>query len=81
MDDTSNDIVKFTAGRGPRELELLASVHFWAQKQLDLADEYTVEYCHEKLVDLKPDAGFKLADVERAIQTLEDNGFLDTVKE
>ncbi len=78
LDKTLDDIVKFTAGKGPRDLELLASVHFWAQKQQDLTDEYTTEYCHEKLMDLKPDAGFKILDVERAIKNLEDNDFLSS---
>ncbi len=76
LDDTLDDIVKFTAGKGPRSLELLASVHFWAQRQQDLTDEYTAEYCHEKLTELKPDAGFKIEDVEQAIKTLEVNDFL-----
>lgn len=81
LDETLDGIVKFTAGMGPRDLELLASVHFWAQRQQDLSDEYTAEYCHEKLTELKPDAGFKLADVERAIETLEDNEFLEPIEE
>jgi len=81
LDKTLDEIVKFTAGQGPRELELLASVHFWAQKQQDLTDEYTVDYIHEKLTELKPDAGFTSKDVERAIQNLEDNNFLVPVEE
>ena len=81
IDESLDNIVKFTAGKGPRDLELLASVHFWAQKQQDLTDEYTVEYCHEKLTKLKPDAGFKITDVERAIETLEDNDFLNPTEE
>lgn len=76
LDNTLDDIVTFTAGKGPRDLELLASVHFWAKKQQDLSDEYTAKYCHEKLTELKPDAGFKIHDVERAIESLEDNEFL-----
>ena len=76
LDFSIDEIVKFTAGKEPRELELLASVHFWAQRQQDLSDEYAVEYCHEKLMELKPDAGFTRSDVERAIEILEDNKFL-----
>ena len=81
LDGTLDSIVKFTAGKGPRDLELLASVHFWAQRQQDLSDEYTAEYCHEKLTELKPDAGFKIGDVKRAIETLEDNEFLEPINE
>lgn len=81
LDETLDNIVTFTAGRGPRDLELLASVHFWAQRQQDLSDEYTAEYCHEKLTELKPDAGFRLTDVERAIETLKDNEFLAPIEE
>ena len=81
LDDTLNDIVKFIAGKRPRDLELLASVHFWAQRQQDLSDEYTVKYCYEKLTELKPDAGFKITDVERAIETLKDNKFLELIEE
>jgi uncharacterized protein YwgA len=81
LDSTLDKIVKFTAGKGPRDLELLASVHFWAQKQQDLTDEYTVEYIHEKLTELKPDAGFTSSDVERAMQNLENNDFLVPITE
>lgn len=76
LDKTLDEIVKFTAGHSPRELELLASVHFWAQKQQDLLDEYTTDYIHDQLTVLKPDARFTSTDVKRAIQSLEDNGFL-----
>ena len=76
LDKTLDEIVKFTAGLVPRELELLASVHYWAQKQQELTDEYTVDYIHEKLTGLKLDAGFTSADVERAIQYLKDGNFL-----
>jgi len=75
--DTSLDkIVKFIAGRGPRALELLASVHYWAARQQSLLDEYTVEYVFEKLNDLKPDANFTPEDVKNTIQILEENEFL-----
>lgn len=81
LDEKLDDIVKFAAGKSPRELELLASVHFWAQRQYDLSDEYTAEYCHEKLTDLKPDAGFSITDVNQAIAKLVDNKFLKPVKQ
>ena len=84
LDKTLDEIIKFTAGMGPRELELLASVHYWAQRQQELTDECTVDYIHEKLTGLKQDAGFTSADVKRAIQNLKDGNFLvpfcDTVK-
>mgnify|MGYP001578535968 FL=1 len=71
-----NEIVKFTAGKSPRNLELLASVHYWAKRQQELLDEYSVDYVLEKLTELKPDAGFKQSDVENAIDTLETHEYL-----
>ena len=76
IDKDLTEIVKFIAGRTPRELELLASVHFWAVKQQDMFDEYTVENILEKLTELKPDAGFTLKNVQEAINTLEGTGHL-----
>lgn len=76
LDFKLNEIVKFTAGKSPRELELLASVHYWAIRQQDLLDEYSVEYVLEKLTELKPDAGFKQSDVENAIETLVTHEYL-----
>ena len=77
IDSDLNYIIKFVAGKSPRELELLASVHYWADKQMTMSDEYTADYVHEKLTELKPDAGFKKTDVESAIQSLKDEGFLN----
>ncbi|WOV93764.1 MAG: hypothetical protein R1F52_03810 [Candidatus Nitrosoabyssus spongiisocia] len=71
-----DEIIKFSSGLNPRELELLASVHFWAEREQGYLEKYTSEYILEKLTDLKPDAGFKKDDVEWAIEKLEDNGFL-----
>lgn len=76
IDLTLNDVIYFIKGRSPRELELLASVHYWAKKQEFVLDEYTVEYIFDKLTELKPDAGFKKQDVERAIQILESSKYL-----
>jgi len=76
LDSELNEIVKFTAGRNPRDLELLASVHYWAIRQQDLLDEYSVDYILEKLTELKPDAGFKQSDVEYAIETLVTHEYL-----
>lgn len=69
-------VTKFASGKKPRELELLASVHYWAKKQKFLTDRYDAKYLHEKLLELKPDAGFKLKDIENAINTLEYNEYL-----
>ena len=78
--ETSSDLgesldrtMKFVAKRRSRELELLASVHFWAERS-DGGD--TVEYVHRMLEDLKPDAKFTKTDVETAILELRKNGFL-----
>ena len=76
LDLVLDEIVKFSTGKGPRELEFLASVHFWTQKQQDLTDEYTVDYIHEKLTELKPNAEFTSLNVEGAIRNLEDSNFL-----
>lgn len=71
-----NEIVKFIASKNPRDMELLASVHYWAIREQELLDEYSVDYIFGKLTDLKPDAGFKKSDVERAIETLVINEYL-----
>ncbi len=76
LDSELDEIVKFTAGKSPRDLELLASVHFWAMRQQDLLDEYSMNYVLEKLTELKPDAGFKQSDVEYAIETLVTHEYL-----
>jgi uncharacterized protein YwgA len=76
LDSELNEVVKFTAGKSPRDLELLASVHYWAKRQQELLDEYSVDYVLEKLTELKPDAGFKQSDVENAIDTLETHEYL-----
>ncbi len=77
IEDDMDSIVKFVAGKSPRRLELLASVHFWALKQLVVSDGYSSEYVFEKLMDLKPDAGFTRSDVKQAIETLEMHEYLD----
>ncbi len=71
-----DEIVSFVAGRSPRDLELLASVHFWAVRQQELMDEYSTEYVLEKLTELKPDAHFTQKDVEYAIDVLETHEYL-----
>lgn len=71
-----DNIVSFVADRTPRDLELLASVHFWAVRQQELMDGYSVEYVLEKLTELKPDAHFTQKDVEYAIDVLETHEYL-----
>ncbi|WP_042683963.1 hypothetical protein [Candidatus Nitrosotenuis chungbukensis] len=71
-----NEVIRFIKGKSPRELELLASVHYWAKKQEALLDEYTPDYIFDKLTDLKPDAGFTLQDVKRALETLGSSNYL-----
>jgi len=80
VDKKLNEIIKFTSGKKPRELELLASVHFWAKKQQFMLDEYTSKYIHNKLTELKPDAGFNESNVKGAIETLEFNEYLKPTK-
>jgi len=69
-------VTKFISGYKPRDLELLASVHYWAKKRQVLTDEYDSGYVFEKLLELKPDAGFTVKDVEKAIDTLEYHEYL-----
>ncbi len=71
-----DNIVSFVADRTPRDLELLASVHFWAERQQELMDEYSIEYVLEKLAQLKPEANFTQKDVEYAIDVLEEHHYL-----
>lgn len=71
-----DEIVSFIAGRSPRDLELLASVHFWAVRHQELMVEHSVEYILEKLTELKPDAHFIQKDVEYAIDVLKTHEYL-----
>ena len=64
MDRTLDHIVNFIEGKSPRELELLASVHYWAQRQHCQTNSYDAKYIHERLTELKLDAGFTLDNVE-----------------
>lgn len=66
-----DEIVRFSAGRTPRDLELFASVHFWARRGQEESGTYSADYVLDKLERLKPDAGFVRGDVEDAISTLE----------
>ncbi|CAI9831753.1 hypothetical protein IBTHAUMO2_400004 [Nitrosopumilaceae archaeon] len=62
--------------RQPRELELLASVHFLAASRRKRDGGYVAERIHGHLAALKPKAGFDLDDVKRAIRILEDESYL-----
>lgn len=73
LDESLDAIMKFVAGRNSRELELLASVHFWAERS-DTED--TTEYIHGMLEELKPEAEFTKTDVKRALDELKANHFL-----
>ena len=66
--------VKFAAGRTPRDLELLASVHFWARR-VDQDD--AVQYSHQMLDSLKPYSAFTSEEVAGAVKSLKANGFFD----
>ncbi len=76
INDKMDEIVSFIDERSPRDLELLASVHFWAIRQHAISGKYTVEYIHDKLDKLKPDAGFTAADTEYAIDMLKSDKYL-----
>ena len=69
-------IISFIAERTPRDLELLASVHFWAVRQQELMNNYSVVYILEKLTCLKPDANFTEKDVKYAINVLKEHEYL-----
>ena len=73
IDEALDATMKFVARRDSRELELLASVHFWAIRN---NDRYAVEDIHLLLEVLKPDAGFSKTDVEHAIHELKKNKLL-----
>ena len=65
--------VKFAAGRTPGDLELLASVHFWARR---VGREDAVKYSCQMLDGLKPYSVFTKEEVVEAVKCLAANGFL-----
>ena len=65
--------VRFAAGRTPRDLELLASVHFWARR---VGREDAVQYSCQMLDGLKPYSAFTSEEVAGAVKCLAANGFL-----
>ena len=81
MDKTLDHIVEFIEGKRPRDLELLASVHYWAQKQHYQTGRYDAEYIHGKLTELKPGAGFTKDNVKEALQELAEGGFWPVLEE
>ena len=81
MDTTLDHIVDFIEGKSPRDLELLASVHYWAQRQQYQTSGYDAGYIHKKLTELKPDAGFTRDNVEWALQKLEKDQFWPSLEE
>lgn len=76
LEESITKVTKFLSGYKPRDLELLASVHYWAKKEQFFTDKYTPEYIYGKLLELKPDAGFDLKDIKKAIDTLEFHEYL-----
>ncbi len=68
-----DETMEFVAGRTSRDLELLASVHFWAKKR---QDGDIVDYVYFALEELKPDAGFTRENVASAIDELRKNSLL-----
>lgn len=76
VDKELDEIVSFISNKEPRELELLASVHFWADRQQELMGEYSVDYILEKLTQLKPEANFTKENVVYAIAVLEEEKYL-----
>lgn len=80
MDKTLDHIVEFIEGKRPKDLEWLASVHYWAQRQQRQTGNYDAEYIYEKLTALKPNAKFTEDDVKKALQELEKGGFRPTLK-
>ena len=73
LDAKLDDTMKFVADRDSRDLELLASVHFWAQRN---GNANVAEYVYDMLNELKPDAKFTREDVQDALQSLAECGFL-----
>ena len=73
LNEMLNNTMKFVAERNSRDLELLASVHYWA-KRSDGKD--VVTYVHQMLTELKPKAKFTKTDVEKAIQELKKHRIL-----
>ncbi len=69
-------IVEFTLHKSPRELELLASVHYLAIDQKFESNEYTVDYIFNQLSILKPYTSFTMSDVQKAIEILEEHKYL-----
>ena len=66
--------VRFAAGRTPSDLELLASVHFWARR---VGRNEAVKYSCQMLDSLKPYSVFTREEVAEAVKCLKANGFLD----
>ena len=67
IDKILDTIIEFVANKNSRNLELLASVHFWATRN---NGDNIAEYVYRMLEELKPNAEFTKDDVERAIDEL-----------
>lgn len=71
-----DETISFVTGKSPDELEFLASVHFWAIRQQESTDDYSIEYILETLVQLNPKTEYNEWNVMGAIGMLEANGYL-----
>ncbi|RNJ76964.1 MAG: hypothetical protein EB828_02055 [Nitrosopumilus sp. D6] len=75
FDKTLDSIILFIKDKKPRELELLASVHYLADMQMRFEGRYDAEFVYKRLTALKPDAGFTKKDVTDSFKVLKDNNF------
>ena len=76
LNHSLEETLDFVAERSSSELELLASVHFWATR---CSDGDLAEYIHRKMEELKPEAGFTRKDVEGYILLLRKHRILQDV--
>ena len=74
MDEYLNETMEFVANHTSRDLELWASVHYWAQRHTH--EDNLATYVYNVLKMLKPDAGFTEDNINDAIITLKENKLL-----
>ena len=74
LDESLDATMGFVAEQSSRDLELLASVHYWAQRHTH--EDNLTTYIYNVLKMLKPDAGFTEDDINDAITTLKENNLL-----
>ena len=76
LNSSLDRIIKFVSDKSSRELELLASVHFWAKYQQSESNNYAIDFIFENIDALKPSTGFTKLDIQDAIKTLEEEKYL-----